>query len=300
MMISHRSAIWCFGVTTVCALVALSTEARAQSAACTKAETQPECHARLKCKASEELEDCQKRLMKCAAGESLADCEKRAGAANPAPQDNAGQRDGREDRGGERTDSRDRDERDDRRARDDSDRSDRGDRGDRSDRGRQGGGRSRSKGFRASKTFGLGLELGEPTGLNGKYFVSDSTAIDFGVGWVYQHYYYGDGLHLYGDVLFHPTSLASTPGFQLPFYIGVGLRYWRFDYCDRGICDYGGSAVGIRVPLGISFDFNKVPLDIFIQLVPVIDFVNGDYYDRYRDRAHFGVDLSAGIRFWFK
>ena len=31
-----------------------------------------------------------------------------------------------------------------------------------------------------------------------------------------------------------------------------------------------------------------------------LDFVRGDYYDRYRDRAHFGIDLSAGIRYWFK
>jgi hypothetical protein len=28
--------------------------------------------------------------------------------------------------------------------------------------------------------------------------------------------------------------------------------------------------------------------------------LNGDYYDRYDDRAHFGVDLSVGLRYWFK
>ena len=92
----------------------------------------------------------------------------------------------------------------------------------------------------------------------------------------------------------------SAAAFELPFYVGVGLRYWDFEYCDRGRCTYGGSAIGIRIPVGISFDFRNVPHDIFIQLVPVFDFVNGDYYDRYNDRAHFGVDLSAGLRFWFK
>lgn len=66
------------------------------------------------------------------------------------------------------------------------------------------------------------------------------------------------------------------------------------------VCDCGGSAVGIRMPLGIAFDFNNSPLDIFLQLVPTLDFLNGDYYMRYGDRAHFGIDGSVGIRFWFK
>ncbi len=279
------------GIASVCALVALSSVAHAQTATCRPTETQPECHARLKCKADEELEACQKRLQS-------------AGTAGQGDDDRGDERD-RETR--ER--DNDRGDRGDRRGSDDSAR-DRGDRGDRSDRRgrdddrgdrrRQRGSRGRSRGFEANKTFGLGLELGAPVGLNGKYFVSPSTALDFGVGAIYSHYYYGDGLHLYGDFLWHPTSLVSADAFELPFYIGVGLRYWDFDYCDEGRCIYGGSAIGVRVPVGIAFDFNRTPLDIFIQLVPVLDFVDGDYYDRYRDRSHFGVDLSLGIRYWFK
>ena len=258
-----------------------------QPSRCKKTETQAECHARLKCKADEELEDCQRRRQN---------------------ERNAGQRNGSDKRGDDADErGRDRDadrQRSDERDRDDSDRQ----RGDRGDRGHRDGGSSSRRhrssrgghGFEANKTFGLGLELGEPTGLNGKYFVSKSGALDFGVGWIDQHYYYGDGLHLYADYLWHPASLVSTEAFELPFYIGAGLRYWDFNYCYQGLCDYGGSAIGIRIPFGISFDFNNAPLDIFLQLVPVIDFLNGDYYNRYRDREHFGVDLSAGIRFWFK
>jgi hypothetical protein len=299
---SHRFQITLTSVSSVCALVAFSALALAQNRPpaieCKATETQAECHARLKCKPNEELEDCQKRR-----------------SAEPPQERNAGQRD---DPDRERNDRRDRDdpdrERDDRRDRDDPDRErdDRRDRDEDADRRRQRGdrqgddrehrrgARGRRKGFEANKTFGLGLELGEPTGLTGKYFLSRSGALDFGIGAIYSHYYYGDGVHLYADYLWHPISFVSAPAFELPFYIGAGLRFWEFDYCDRGICDYGGSAIGIRVPFGIAFDFNKVPLDIFIQLVPVIDFVNGDYYDRYRDRTHFGIDLSAGIRYWFK
>jgi hypothetical protein len=308
-------------------------QARPQDVECKKTETQAECHARLKCKQNEEVEDCQKRLLRCNAGEKMEDCKKRAAAAqqqgnqgqgnqgnqgnqnNQGNQGNQGQQGGRErenegrerenaDRGGgERRGNEQRErggdeERSSPRRRRGGD--DGGGGGGGGGRRRGGGGGGGDGGFEANKTFGLGLELGEPTGLNGKYFLSPSGALDFGVGYIYGYYYYGDGIHIYGDYLWHPVSLVSAQAFELPFYIGVGGRFWDFRYCYQRVCDYGGSALGVRVPVGISFDFNDVPLDIFIQLVPVLDFVNGDYYDRYRDRAHLGIDLSVGIRFWFK
>jgi hypothetical protein len=160
---------------------------------------------------------------------------------------------------------------------------------------------SGGKAFEANKTFGLGLELGEPAGINGKYFLSSSHALDFGLGYIYNHYYAGDGLHLYADYLWHPLVLTSADAFELPFYLGVGGRFWNFDYgCDRfgNNCAYDGSAIGVRVPLGLSFDFNNVPLDIFVQLVPTLDFFTGDYRSRYHS-VYLGIDGSIGIRFWF-
>jgi hypothetical protein len=163
------------------------------------------------------------------------------------------------------------------------------------------GGGSSMRSFSANKTFGLGLELGAPFGLTGKYFLTDSNALQFGLGAIYEHYYAGDGLHLYLDYLWHPVSLVSADAFELPFYIGVGGRFWSFDYCRRRDEFCGrGSAFGIRVPIGIAFDFNRVPLDIFVQLVPTLDFFSGRYYDYYRRRSHFGIDGSVGIRYWFK
>ena len=151
------------------------------------------------------------------------------------------------------------------------------------------------KRFDANKQFGLGLELGEPTGITGKLFVAPDQALDFGLGDIYHHYYGGDGLHLYADYLWHPTVLTETEAFELPFYVGVGGRVWFFDYaCPGGTCS-GAEAFGIRVPVGISFDFNNVPLDIFIQAVPTLDFFR-DYrtHDVYLD-----IDFSVGIRYWF-
>ena len=145
--------------------------------------------------------------------------------------------------------------------------------------------------FAANKTFGLGIMLGAPTGLSGKYFFSPVSAIDFGVGFI-RYYRYRDGLHLHADYLYHPINLVSTQPFELPLYFGVGARIFDFDDNDR--FDDDGFALGVRVPLGIAFDFNEVPLDVFIELALVIDFLF-DYRDDYL------VDLNGavGIRYWF-
>src|SRR4029078_13095875 len=70
------------------------------------------------------------------------------------------------------------------------------------------------KRFEANKTFGLGLELGEPSGITGKYFLESDRALDFGLGDVYDYYDYR-GLYLYLDYLWHPFSLVSTEEFEL-------------------------------------------------------------------------------------
>lgn len=156
-----------------------------------------------------------------------------------------------------------------------------------------GGGKSN---YESNGKFGIGIELGGPTGLNGKYFLSGNTALNFGIGYDHERYYgyryRRRGIHLYLDHLWHPVELVQTEPFKLPFYVGVGVRVWDFD--DRDEVD--GTAIGVRVPLGIAFDFNNIPLDIFIQLTFVVDF----FLDDYRDDS-FGVHLegSFGARFWF-
>jgi len=147
--------------------------------------------------------------------------------------------------------------------------------------------------FEANKTFGLGLELGAPTGLNGKWFFAGDRALDFGIGDVY-NYFNRSGLHIYGDYLFHPTSLASAPAFELPLYVGIGGRIW--DFRDSGPDGPNDAfAFGVRVPIGVAFDFNTVPIDAFIQVVPVLDFFSG-----YRAHSvYLDLDFSVGVRYWF-
>jgi hypothetical protein len=291
-------------LTIASAVLAISGLVHAEAFECKKTETQAECHDRLKCKADEELDDCQKRLR--ASGGSQNSGGGSHSTSNNGNSGNSGNggNSGNSGNGGNSGNSR----------ADNGDSDNGGGGGGGGNRGGGGGGNRGDDGgstYRSSdggggraydghKKFGLGLELGEPDGLNGKVFVRPTGAIDFGIGYIYDHYYYGNGLHIYGDYLWHPAVLTDTPSFALPFYVGVGLRLWDFTYCYNNVCGYDASAVGIRVPIGIAFDFKNAPIDIFLQVIPVLDFLGGDYYMRYGDHEHFGIDASLGIRFWFK
>jgi hypothetical protein len=128
--------------------------------------------------------------------------------------------------------------------------------------------------FQSNKTFGLGLELGNIEGITGKLFLAEGSAnaIDFGLGYLYG--WANHGLNLYADYLWHPFVIASLP---------------QFDDNNNGI-----DAFGVRVPLGISLDLNNVPIDIFFQVVPTLDFFS--HYDR---DLRLDIDISIGARFYF-
>jgi hypothetical protein len=153
--------------------------------------------------------------------------------------------------------------------------------------------------YQSNGTFGLGLELGEPTSLNGKLFLTPSGALDFGIGTLYHYYVPGnnDGLHLYLDYLWHPFLITEAPAFKLPFYVGLGGRIWFGDFvCGPGGVTCNADIFGVRVPVGIDFDFNEVPLDVFIQIVPTLDF-----FRDFNNHGDVGLDFdfSVGIRYWF-
>lgn len=158
-----------------------------------------------------------------------------------------------------------------------------------------------------SHPFGLGLMLGTPTGLSGKWYLNKPFALQAGLGYIDDGWDRGDddGFHLHVDVVWHPKVLTRTADFTLPFYFGVGGRILDDD--DRWICGPGGQTcsdddtyIGVRVPVGLLMDFNKVPLDIFLEfalVVDIIEFDDDDFDDDNHDRAH--LNGALGARYYF-
>lgn len=127
---------------------------------------------------------------------------------------------------------------------------------------------------------GLGVILGEPTGVSFKHWVSQKSAIDAAFAWSFAGR--GDELHLHADYLWHTPLKSADPAVRrTSFYIGVGGRA-RFENDFR---------VGVRVPIGLAHFIKDAPLDIFIEVAPILDLVPA-------------TDMSAnggiGLRYYFR
>ena len=135
--------------------------------------------------------------------------------------------------------------------------------------------------------FGIGLILGEPTGITAKLYLHDDRAIDFAAGSAF----IAGGLQVHSDYLFHPWILQDRDSFVLPVYIGPGLRL--IDY--SGGADSGSHlAVGIRAVVGLLFDFKNVPLDAFVEVAGV-----GEYDFKSGNGLGAAFNAGGGMRYYF-
>jgi hypothetical protein len=129
--------------------------------------------------------------------------------------------------------------------------------------------------FAQARGFGLGVILGEPTGINFKAWTGYKTAFVGAAAWSFGH---EDSLHVHLDYIVHNFRLLKLENGHLPVYYGIGVR----------IKTGNDVRFGVRVPLGINYMFEKAPLDIFVEIAPIFDltpktdlFFNGGIGIRY-------------------
>ena len=129
--------------------------------------------------------------------------------------------------------------------------------------------------------FGLGIIVGEPTGISWKAWSGQTTAFAGAAAWSLS----GKGtFHLHGDYLFHNFKFLSVPKGRLPFYYGVGVRFLFHEK------EEDGTVFGVRFPLGIEYLFASPSLGLFMEIVPVLDLAPGTDFD---------LNGAVGFRFYF-
>ncbi|MBN2039907.1 MAG: DUF3996 domain-containing protein [Spirochaetes bacterium] len=139
----------------------------------------------------------------------------------------------------------------------------------------------------AGEQFGIGLIVGEPTGVSMKYRITENSAFDLGVAWSFAN---EDAFHIHSDYLIHNFNLIKVPEGQLPFYYGIGARV-KFAEDDKNKNrDKDGTIFGARIPLGLSYMFANQPIDIFGEIVPVLDLVPD---------TDFALNIAVGARYFF-
>jgi len=137
-----------------------------------------------------------------------------------------------------------------------------------------------------NRRFGLGVVLGSPTAITGKYWLSKSSAMDFGLSFAsYWALLYGDYLWEYPDGFGHSSKFVS----ELVPYVGVGGGVFSWNPNWRA---YNNSGVGLygRLPLGVEWAPQRPPLGIFLEIAPGIAISPGMWVI---------IDIGIGIRYYF-
>ena len=129
------------------------------------------------------------------------------------------------------------------------------------------------------KGYGIGIIIGEPTGISGKMWLSKTNAIDAGLAWSFVK---PGSIHLHGDYLWH-TSAVVDSSHKIPLYFGIGGRL-KFGDKETG-------RVGVRITGGVDFMLESAPIDIFIELAPIMDLVPA---------TELAINGGIGARFFFQ
>ena len=153
----------------------------------------------------------------------------------------------------------------------------------------------------ASRNFGLGFQIGEPTAIMAKAFVGGAHAFDFGLGfggWGYDwcrdsngnSYRCGNVNHNFSfhmDYLYQENLVNRTN--RLDWYVGFGGRLITHAY---GSNELGHDVVVLaRVPLGIAATFRRPDfLEAYLEIAPAIVIV---------PPLDFTIDVGLGVRAYF-
>ena len=129
--------------------------------------------------------------------------------------------------------------------------------------------------------FGLGVGLGAPTGLTGKMWLGDWSAVQFSVG--------GD-IGVFNDVAgvvdyvfqFRPFD-TGEPDVSVPLHIGAGVNVGGNLYENIT----GVWRIGPRAVIGLSVMMKTLPIDIYVETAPTIYVV---------DSFGISMDGQIGIR----
>ena len=113
--------------------------------------------------------------------------------------------------------------------------------------------------------LGVGTSLGEPTGVALAWRPTDSSTIAGVAGWSINRRH----IHLHTDYLFTLYRLKLDPqmDFLLEFFLGLGGSI------DLGNGGGNRPSVGARIPSGVYLTFGDTPVDLFLELVPVMGLV---------------------------
>ncbi|TNE84255.1 MAG: hypothetical protein EP330_30075 [Deltaproteobacteria bacterium] len=141
--------------------------------------------------------------------------------------------------------------------------------------------------------IGLGVSLGNPTGVTGKFYLDGRrTAIEAALGTETWGPGYG-GLYLHGAYLWHPGTVLYDVDFEMAWHIGGGAFLSNFGRDPGNRFDNWSEshlATGLRAQVGLDLDLTVLPLQIY-----------GDVAMNFLiiPKPWPGLHIAAGVRYYF-
>lgn len=127
-----------------------------------------------------------------------------------------------------------------------------------------------------SKGTGIGVMIGEPTGISLKSWTTGANAFDVGLAWSLGRY---DAVNIHADYLWHEFNVfQDIEEGQLPLYYGIGGRL---------ILAEDDAVIGARVPVGMNYYFEDSPVGLFLEIAPIVNLVPATDFD---------LDGAVGVR----
>lgn len=130
---------------------------------------------------------------------------------------------------------------------------------------------------------GLGVLVGDPTGISAKVWETHTSALDAGAAWSLSQ---NGVFQLHADWLWNAYGWLELEHGKLPLYVGFGFRFLFRDLDATNTTQFA-----LRFPLGIDFMSRRRRFDVFAEIVPVLELT---------PENAFNLDGGVGIRYWFK
>ena len=128
---------------------------------------------------------------------------------------------------------------------------------------------------------GVGLIFGEPSGLSLKVWTSRTIAFDAAAAWSFVS---GGSFQVHGDMLFHSFDLFNVERGRMALFYGFGARLKTKTDSDPNV------RFSFRVPLGISYEFEGAPIELFFEIAPMLDVA---------PKTEASVGGGMGFRYYF-
>ncbi|MFL5785478.1 MAG: hypothetical protein ACJ76H_12745 [Bacteriovoracaceae bacterium] len=130
----------------------------------------------------------------------------------------------------------------------------------------------------AQGTVGVGAMVGNPTGLNMKFWLPRKNAVDAGAAFSLGKH---SNFSLHSDYLFQNAgALIFNDKYNLDVYYGIGGRMKFSDDIE----------LGVRLPVGLAHMVENERADVFGEIAPIVDFIG---------RTGLEISLAIGGRYYF-